>query len=449
MDSIFNEILELYGIDEVTRLINLPCLLFENIEDEKEFEKLLLFFDESLNDVDNNDDLIEFEIFSENSTQQNLTAQQKQMLLLVQQRVKNMNLTPEKIDSLRQKQLHVNQQIQAEIYRNVNNSNDYFINAAKNPRAFMQQNMNSMQTIPKNMRQQIVVPPQDQSKKGIFNSLKTFYGKFMRVSGIMAMISGAGMLLTGTPGFGGTVSRRAIQTENGVIEQSITIPFNLLSNIIYWVSQCIDFVTGGITNLSSQMYVQKSESGMVFANGGVIMYYISMTLTLIFMIIPMCKNIIKTVKNSKKEEYAQTHQMIREDITDEMLYKDNKEYYEEIKILDEILEKDFDNLSVLNEGLFDWIKRILPTPKNLLKLVNKGFIVLVRTARGIEEGLKTGAISPFMAQFYNIVISIGNIILTIVKGILLIIAGLSGTDIKKVEAEHTVKKEAIRNGSED
>lgn len=449
MDSIFNEILELYGIDEVTRLINLPCLLFENIEDEKEFEKLLLFFDESLNDVDNNDDLIEFEIFSENSTRQNLTAQQKQMLLLVQQRVKNMNLTPEKIDSLRQKQLHANQQIQAEIYRNVNNSNDYFINAAKNPRAFMQQNINSMQTIPKNMRQQIVVPPQDQSKKGIFNSLKTFYGKFMRVSGIMAMISGAGMLLTGTPGFGGTVSRRAIQTENGVIEQSITIPFNLLSNIIYWVSQCIDFVTGGITNLSSQMYVQKSESGMVFANGGVIMYYISMTLTLIFMIIPMCKNIIKTVKNSKKEEYAQTHQMIREDITDEMLYKDNKEYYEEIKILDEILEKDFDNLSVLNEGLFDWIKKILPTPKNLLKLVNKGFIVLVRTARGIEEGLKTGAISPFMAQFYNIVISIGNIILTIVKGILLIIAGLSGTDIKKVEAEHTVKKEAIRNGSED
>lgn len=360
-----------------------------------------------------------------------------------------MHLTPEKIDSLRQKQLHANQQIQAEIYRNVNNSNDYFINAAKNPRAFMQQNMNSMQTIPKNMRQQIVVPPQDQSKKGIFNSLKTFYGKFMRVSGIMAMISGAGMLLTGTPGFGGTVSRRAIQTENGVIEQSITIPFNLLSNIIYWVSQCIDFVTGGITNLSSQMYVQKSESGMVFANGGVIMYYISMTLTLIFMIIPMCKNIIKTVKNSKKEEYAQTHQMVRESITDEMLYEDNKEYYEEIKILDEILEKDFDNLSVLNEGLFDWIKKILPIPKNLLKLVNKGFIVLVRTARGIEEGLKTGAISPFMAQFYNIVISIGNIILTIVKGIILIIAGLSGTDTKKMEAQHTVKKEAIRNGSED
>ena len=38
---------------------------------------------------------------------------------------------------------------------------------------------------------------------------------------------------------------------------------------------------------------------------------------------------------------------------------------------------------------------------------------------------------------------------TIVKGIILIIAGLSGIDIKKVEAEHTVKKEAIRNGSED
>ena len=371
VDSIFNEILELYGIDEVTRLINLPCLLFENIEDEKEFEKLLLFFDESLN-TDN--DVIKFEIFNEeNINLQNLTPQQKQMLLLAQQKVKNMHLTSEKMDALRQKQLQINQHIQSELYRNVNNSNEYFISAAKNPRMFMQQNMNSMQTIPKNMRQQIVDPPQDQSKKGTFNSLKSFYGNFMKVNAWLGMISLAGGVLTGNLGrFGGTVNRTVIQTEEGMVIQATAVPFSLLGNCVYWVAKCIDFVSGGRTSISSYFNAQRNENGVTFANGGVFMFYLSSALLLIFTIIPLCKNIIKTVKNSKKEEYAQTHQMVRESITDEMLYEDDKEYYEEIKILDEILQKDFDNLHVLNEGLFDWIKKVLPTPHNLLKLVNKG-----------------------------------------------------------------------------
>ena len=72
--------------------------------------------------------------------------------------------------------------------------------------------------------------------------------------------------------------------------------------------------------------------------------------------------------------------------------------------------------------------------------------MLARFAKAIEEGLKLNSISPFMAQFYNIILSIGNILLTIVKGILLPLAGFVGNDTKKIEAEHIQQKEAIQNG---
>ena len=358
-------------------------------------------------------------------------------------------ISPQRVEALRQKQLQVNHQLQAELYRNINNSrnNEYCINAAKNPSEFMKQNINSLQTIPKNLRQDIINPnAQQNDKKSIWQKFMAFYTRMMRYNSYLMMVS---VLIPGIGLYQSFSNNKEIIDVQGKVlgtyqaDSIIRMPVNLMTILVQFVLKVIDFLTGSIFNLSATSGTSKVMVGenqiFQYASGGWWITIISLTLAFLPMILTMVKRMNSRNKQVKQQEYAQTHQMVKEDVTDKMLYADDIEYYNEMKLLDEEIE-------ILNEGLFSWIKSILPTPKNLLRLVNRGFLTLARFAKSIEEGLKLNSISPFTAQFYNILLSISNIILTIAKGALLILAGITGTNTRKVEAEHIQQKEAIQNG---
>ena len=115
----------------------------------------------------------------------------------------------------------------------------------------------------------------------------------------------------------------------------------------------------------------------------------------------------KKNETQKKQEYSTVNNVPVNEITTKMLceyFEDDAKYFREIQLLD--------------EGIGDWIKNILPTPTNLLKLVNKGALALIGANRAVEVALENGNINALTGRAINVVLAVANLIMVPIKWVL-------------------------------
>lgn len=115
----------------------------------------------------------------------------------------------------------------------------------------------------------------------------------------------------------------------------------------------------------------------------------------------------KKNETQKKQEYSTVNNVPVNEITTDMLceyFEDDAKYFREIQLLD--------------EGIGDWIKNILPTPTNLLKLVNKGALALIGANRAVEVALENGNINALTGRAINVVLAVANLIMVPIKWVL-------------------------------
>lgn len=123
----------------------------------------------------------------------------------------------------------------------------------------------------------------------------------------------------------------------------------------------------------------------------------------------------RKVDKKKRQQLAQARNVNVQEITVPMLCEFNESnavYYSSIEVLD--------------EGLTDWVKKILPTPRNLARWLDGGIAVMNGLSRTTEEGLKDGSINGILGAAANILVGIGNLVLITAKSLLLGISALFG-----------------------
>ena len=143
-------------------------------------------------------------------------------------------------------------------------------------------------------------------------------------------------------------------------------------------------------------------------------FYVFWAVVIIAICWVLYKWLFKKVDKKKKQQVAQEHNIDISKVTLDMLCEyseSNNIYYYQLEILDE-------------SKLGDWIKSILPTPKNIIRWMDGGIKMLNGLSATTEEGLKDGSVNAILGTFTNILTGIGNLVLITAKSLLLGITAL-------------------------
>ena len=117
------------------------------------------------------------------------------------------------------------------------------------------------------------------------------------------------------------------------------------------------------------------------------------------------KYIDSKVNRTKREQYSIMNRVPVNEITIPMLCtldESTKHYYETMSILDENI-------------LTNFIGKILPTPKNIGKLIDKAAVGLLHLSNSTTEALRMKAIPSMLGTFANFLVSVGNLTLATAK----------------------------------
>lgn len=117
------------------------------------------------------------------------------------------------------------------------------------------------------------------------------------------------------------------------------------------------------------------------------------------------KYIDSRVNRTKREQYSIINRVPVNEITIPMLCtldESTKHYYETMSILDENI-------------LTNFIGKILPTPKNIGKLIDKAAVGLLHLSNSNTEALRMKAIPSMLGTFANFLVSVGNLTLATAK----------------------------------
>ena len=341
----------------------------------------------------------------------------------------------------RARQLLINEKLQQEVYRNVNNlkDNNYALAAARDPRAFMAQNKASLAVIPREQRQMMIPvngqPPSNVSK-GAMSALGAGLGGLRSMQSMMYLamfVTNIPMMLVGIGGslwkvvtfFWNSVSGNDIGNTNitkvkdKYSKEYAGITANLNDAVAKAQGRSEEEILDGNKRLPEAVEAKAkfdaNTSHFEYETGWLSWYglsriirYFLIGIILYYIVTILYKKVKQSNEKKKKEQYAQANKIAIQEITIDMLC--------------EVSEEDaqyFHGMELIDESLGDWIKNIAPTPTNLLKLVNKGIIGIGGLAKSIQVGLKNESISPWLAKFCNLIIGLGNSIFMIVKGMLL------------------------------
>ena len=379
LDYIFDEIQGLFTNDIIQEILNLPFDIFD--------ESNLCFLIEEAVNINNQDQNTSNEI--KNSENLNNIKQ----------------LSEKQLSRMKAKQLQNCQSLQQDLYRNANNFNDpkFCTQAIQNPKQFMVQNTTSLQNVPKNIRSQLITPPQQDDKFNLKKILSKTFSTAFKIFMPMLTIEYIGSTLGNIKVIAMSRSKEGL---NVVATEGFSIlrwAGNKIGNLVGYgnVFQTNEYAKK-LTNISPEM--RDSIGSVVGLNTG---FYIVVALFVCFTVIPFVKKIYNAITKKKKEQYAQTNNILKENVTIEMLYESNDKYYLELAVLNEA------------ENVINATK---PTSKmgSLLKIVNKGIINLLKLSKGTEEALRNNSISCFTAAISNFLISVGNIVLVLAKGALLL-----------------------------
>lgn len=358
----------------------------------------------------------------------------------------------------RERQLLINERLQQEVYRNASNlrDNNYAIAAARDPRAYMAQNKASLAVIPRDQRAMMMPvggqPPANVAK-GAMSALGTAMGglRFLQgnmyllmfVFGLPNMLDGLGKSLLKFVTFiwnslsGNDIANATATgfTKEGRLAVDINkAKLDIADKNATKIAGALDQLDGEERKATEDLHAkydkQRTEAQenirklgeetnntkMWEHDTGWLSYYglsrIIRYIVIAIIIYIICNYLYKKIKQNnikkKKEQYAQANNIAMQEIT--------------IPMLCEVSEEDskyFKGMELIDESIGDWVKNVVPTPTNLLKLVNKGIISMGGLSKNVQVGLKNNSISPWLAKFCNIVIGLGNTIFMIVKGILL------------------------------
>ena len=226
------------------------------------------------------------------------------------------------------KQLQKLQTLQQDLYRNANNFNDskFCTQAVQNPKQFMAQNTASLQNMPKGVRSDIINAPTESKW-----SIKSIQAKALKVFGVISTIEMFGQKLIPKEAY------TSFRNADGTISW-VGTNFSPLR----WASTKIGELTGldFLKFKSGTTWAEKGINGVpkdvqdAFGSGTWMMY-IFLALMLMPLIIKLFNYIFKKNNNVKKQQYAQTNNILKENVTIEMLYESNDKYYLELAVLNE------------------------------------------------------------------------------------------------------------------
>ena len=84
--------------------------------------------------------------------------------------------------------------------------------------------------------------------------------------------------------------------------------------------------------------------------------------------------------------------------------------------LDESTKHYYETMSILDENILtNFIGKILPTPKNIGKLIDKAAVGLLHLSNSNTEALRMKAIPSMLGTFANFLVSVGNLTLATAK----------------------------------
>ena len=330
------------------------------------------------------------------------------MILVINKKSNTANvkqLSEKQLSGMKTKQLQKCQALQQDLYRNANNfnNNEYCMQAIQNPNQFMLQNKTSLQNIPKSVRSDLVNVKQESNW-----SFKNIGSKLLKIGTVLTGLEFSGRILTGNPIY---------QDGNSLYNAGF------LRSIINKTLSLI-----GVSPLYAQIDI-KNVSEPVRQQLDTQWYmYISMAIFLFQIIPPIYRWIFKRNNDIKKQQYAQTTNLLK--VTLDMLYESNDRYYLELSILNEA-----ENIIISTKSTSKIGK--------LLKIVNKGIINLLKLSKGTEEALKNNSISCFGAALSNFLVSIGNIILVLAKGALLLLVSKEEKQKQEIEMKQEESKGVV------
>lgn len=384
-------------------------------------------------------------------------------------------ITPKDEENERLKQLLINQKLQGEIHRSLQiaDNNQQLMQIAQNPHQYAMQNPISSGLIPREYRQGIAPnidltrpqPPQSNSPVKMVVGAASAFGTRLFQTGSAIMVSQLIFKFLSPILYGVNLIGSAFNIGNTPTTMSFTpdklqkIVFNpntekfemddpnSAHNVVDKTSSFANLIQNMKNNPKLREVVNKLNPNLISPTGEVlrandgsvtpIVYpagsdvppsmfsfeniagattfsmiyairYIAIAIGIAAVIILIYKYVKSKIEKSKKEEYSQVNDVMVNEITIPMLC----EYFEKDALY-------FKQVEIIDEGLIDWVKSILPTPTNFLKLINRGISAMVGASESINIALRDKIISPWIGKFGNFMLGIANTVLLAAKGALL------------------------------
>ena len=430
LETIFEELYKLYDINNIKSNDNITITLSED----------------NILSQDYNDAKVIMQ--SELNPDKNITSNGKK-------------ITPKDEENERLKQLLINQKLQGEIHRSLQiaDNNQQLMQIAQNPYQYAMQNPISSGLIPREYRHGIAPnidltrpqPPQPNSPVKMVVGAVSGFGTRLFQTGSAIMVSqlifkfltpilygvnliGSAFNIGNTPTtmsftpdklqkivFNPNTEKFEMDDPNSahnVVDKTSSFAnlIKLNPNMISPTGEVLRANDGSVTpivypagsDVPPSMFSFENIAGATTFSMIYAIRYIAIAIGIAAVIILIYKYVKSKIEKSKKEEYSQVNDVMVNEITIPMLC----EYFEKDALY-------FKQVEIIDEGLIDWVKSILPTPTNFLKLINKGISAMVGASESINIALRDKIISPWIGKFGNFMLGIANTVLLAAKGALL------------------------------